>query len=53
MKKSDATTNATKKIKTTKEIYTVAADFCQSKNGDKSLVALALIDQQILIYQLK
>ena len=33
-----------KKIKTTKEIYTVAADFCQSKDGEKSFVALALID---------
>lgn len=50
MNKNDATTNASKKVKTTKEIYTVAADFCQSKCGTKSLVALALIDQQILIY---
>lgn len=37
------TTNVSKKIKTTKEIHTVAADFCHSENG-KSLVALALID---------
>lgn len=43
-RRTDITSNPTKKIKTTKEIYTVAADFCQSKNGDKSLVALALID---------
>ena len=34
----------TRKLKTTKEIYTVAADFCQSKNGENSLVALALVD---------
>ena len=43
----------TRKIKTTKEIYTVAADFCQSPCGEKALVALALIDQQILLYQVK
>lgn len=42
-----------RKIKTTKEIYTVAADFYLSPNGEKALVALALIDQQVLIYQVK
>ena len=52
-RRTEITSNPTKKIKTTKEIYTVAADFCQSNNGEKSLVALALIDEQILIYQLK
>ena len=42
-----------RKLKETKEINTVSADFCQSKSGDMQYVCLALIDQQILVYQLK
>ncbi len=33
-----------RKIKTTKKIVTVAADFCQSPDGETSIVALGLID---------
>ena len=53
LKQKEKDKKITRKIKTTKEIYTVAADFCQSKDGEKSIVALALIDQQILVYQVK
>lgn len=53
LKQKEKDKKITRKIKTTKEIYTVAADFCQSKDGEKSIVALALIDGQILVYQVK
>lgn len=42
-----------RKLKKTKEIHTIAADYCQSRKGDNSIVALALIDNQVLIYQVK
>lgn len=42
-----------RKLKTTKEIYTVAADYCLSPDGNQARVALALIDDQVLVYQVK
>ena len=36
-----------------KEIYTVAVDYIEGDDGIESVVGLALIDRQILIYILK